>query len=143
MAMGAWWICTGLIGTHEVENARLDEDCKRYLSKALPPILNTWSFPEWSRRSTTELKASVNLKKWERDFKDYRRLFGELRRVTKPVGRIAVDDSGGVTETLGLYTVSCRFEKGTADIAMKLVKRQGGWKFQQFLIRSDMIVSDD
>lgn len=143
MAITSWWICTGLIGQQEVENQQLDEDCQRYIEKALPRILRSWNFDEWKLRATAELQASVNMKRLQRDYKGYRTLFGEFRRVSRPVGKIMVDNSGGVPETLGIYSVSCRFEKGNADIAMKLVKRRGGWKFQQFMLRSDMVVTDD
>lgn len=143
MAVSAWIICSGLIGKEEVEQVRLEEGCQRYIEKALPPILESWNFAEWKRRASSELLASSNLKRLAKEFKDYPKLLGEPKRISKPVGRVVVDESGGISETLGLYTVSCRFEMGHADIAVRVVKRKGGWKFQQFMIRSDALPSSD
>lgn len=138
MAAASWVICTGLIGKKEYENVKLEEDCVRYIERALPKILRNWSYAEWKSRASSELLLSVNHKRFQRDFKENRQVFGYLRQIRTPVGRVEVDTRGGVSETIGYYTSPVRFEMGSADIAMRLVKRAGGWKFQQFSVRSDL-----
>lgn len=143
MAVAAWCICTGLIGKGEVENFRLEDDCVRFIRKSLPKILNDWSVSEWKVRATNELKLSVKMKDVEKRFKENRRTFGAIRQIRSTNGHVDVDNSGGVPETVGYYTSTVRFEGGTADVAMRIVKRAGGWKFQQFSVRSDMATRDD
>ena len=139
MAVASWYICTGLIGKREAEGARLETDCVRYVSKAIPAILGHWKFPEWKKRATPELMNSVNLKKEARRFREFRQIFGELRKVGEPMGTVVSDDKAGYLEINGFYTVPLRFQRGNADLSVRLVKRGGGWKFQKFSLRSDSI----
>ena len=143
MAVASWWICSGLIGKKEAEIVHLETDCVRYIEKALPQIVGVWSYPEWKSRATVELLNSLKQKRVKKDFVSYRRVFGELKRLERPIGRVDVDNTGGVPETYGYYTASAKFATGRANIAMRLVKRAGGWKFQQFRIRSEATAAAD
>lgn len=143
MAAASLWICTGLIGAKEATTVRNETDCVRWISRALPAILTDWNLEAWESRASTELRNSVRKAQVDKDFKLYRRVLGGLVRMEKPVGRVETDDRGGVQETIGYYTTYARFEHGSSNIAMRLVKRSGGWKFQQFKVRSELIPSRD
>lgn len=143
MAMASWWICTGLIGKKDADSARLESDCVRYIEKALPPIVETWDYAQWKARVSSEFFISEKPKRVQKDFKTYRAVLGELRGIERPIGQVDEDHRGGVTEIIGYYSARARFEFGSANIVMRLVKRGGGWKFQQFRVRSDALPSAD
>lgn len=143
MAMASWWICNSLLGRGEAENVRLETDCVRYIEQALPAIVHKWSYFEWKRRATSELQMSVNLKEVQQRFRDYPTQLGTVRMIGHPIGRVEVDDRGGINETIGYYTSTMRCSKGYADVAMRLCKRAGGWKFQAFSIRSAAVPDED
>ncbi len=143
MAAASWWICTTVIGQKEATLARDETDCVRYIKKALPQIITTWDYEEWNVRASSELQNSVRPKRVKANFANYKRMFGEMLDFETPIGRVETDDRGGIHETVGFYTAFARFENGRANITMRLVKRAGGWKFQQFRVRSDMVPSGD
>ncbi len=141
MAALSWYICSSMIGHREAASYRLEEDCERYVRKAVPAILEKWDFEAWRSRCAGELLETLKMPRERRRFKDYKALFGEFRHAEEPRGSVVSDTSAGIVDISGYYTVPVRFSRGRADVTMKLIKRAGGWKFQRFMLRSDLIDS--
>lgn len=139
MGVASYYICLVLIGPEVKDHAKLEAACITYLQRALPPILTTWDIEEWRSRSSSELITSTNVKKLTKQFAVNKKYLGEFRGMDVPTGYVVVDNSGGINETLGFYSTRARFQVGSADISVRMVKRGGGWKFQKFYIRTDVV----
>lgn len=137
MGVAAYYICLNLIGPEIANHEKLEQGCADYVQKALPIIISSWSIDAWRERSSSELIVSTNVKKLTRQFNVYRKFLGEFRGMEVPTGYVIVDNSGGVNETIAFYSTRARYQVGSVDITLRLVKRGGGWKLQKFNVRSD------
>jgi hypothetical protein len=135
----SWLLCVGLIGRERGSFVKYDEDAKRYLKKALPKVATNWNYNQWRARAASELIISTNHKKLKKDFAHYEQTLGKLKRMEEPYGNITYQDIHGDRIMIGTYTCRLVYQNSTADVAVKLVRRGGGWKFQQFSVRSEMI----
>jgi hypothetical protein len=139
MGVASYYICLVLIGPEVKDLAWLESECTSYLQRALPPILTTWDIEQWRSRSSVELITATKVAKLQKQFAANDKYLGEFKGMDKPTGRVVVDNTGGINETIGFYSTRARFDVGSADISLKLVKRGGGWKFQKFYIRTDVL----
>ncbi|HZH97855.1 MAG TPA: hypothetical protein VEX38_02695 [Fimbriimonadaceae bacterium] len=135
----SWLLCVGLIGRERGSFAKYDEDARRYLKKAIPKVAADWNYNQWRVRAASELIISTNQKKVKKDFANYRDSLGKLKRMEEPYGNIDYQDVYGERIMIGTYTCRLIYANSTADVAVKLVRRGGGWKFQGFAVRSEMI----
>lgn len=138
MGVASYYMCLVLIGPEVKDLARLEAECTSYLQRALPPILTTWDIDEWRSRSSVELITSTKVGKLQKQFAANEKYLGEFKGMDKPTGNVVVDNSGGINETLGFFSTRARFQAGSADISLRLVRRGGGWKFQKFYLRTDV-----
>jgi hypothetical protein len=137
MAWACFYATVAMVGPQQRETEKLREEAKDYVQKSLPIILSKFDYAEWEVRATTELRQSVSTARMKADFARYRRIFGPLRKIEKPIGDVFVDEVRGVKIPTGSFLLRIQFRYGFVYAGVKVVKRGGGWKYQRFTLRSE------
>lgn len=132
----SWFIAGRLIGPEYLHLEHEDHAARDYLKRALPKIVGTWNFAALEERITSELEVSRNWQSMPSKFVVYRKNLGPATEYKELGGSIVLDDSSGREVSIGTYSQLVKFKRGSADVAVVIVKRNGVWRFTRFSIRS-------
>jgi hypothetical protein len=139
LAFVSWLICNGLIGSEQLRQDQEEAAARKYVLRAIPYVTDSWDISALEERSAGEMKASSVWQTYPTKFKIYKQKLGPALAYGDIVGSIEFDEVYGSEIIIGIYNQRVRFKRGVGEIAVRIVKREGGWKFQQFSVRSAIL----
>lgn len=120
------------VGVLAYKGIALDAQSKAYVDKAVPAITAGWSEQQLLRRAAPELRAALKPRQLNSLFATLSRL-GSLVRYEGATGGSNVSFMVGTGRTISaFYVAKARFQNGTADIRLVLVKKKGRWQIDGF-----------
>jgi len=131
-----------LIGVGVYQGTRLDSSSKAYVEVNVKPVVETWSKEELLKRASPELIEILG-----KDPDQVDRLFtklaklGALKSLSEPKGQAVIsvkNDTGKVVSAT--YTETGEFENGHADFNIRLIQRDGQWRFLGFYVNSPIML---
>lgn len=138
MAVASYHICQYSCGPEKLLEIKQKEACENYVRKALPIIILDWKYEEWLKRITAETNLAADHKKVQEQFRLYKKYLGRFHSMGEPVGYVGIEKIRGLHLPVGNYIVRVRFRNMSANIHMKLVNREGGWKIQAWSVRPEV-----
>ncbi len=135
----SWLICMNLIGADQLHYDHQQRAALDYVKRAVPRIIEKWDFQALKDRTTPELQVSDSWKKMPGKFRLYKKELGKVIEYQDLVGTIELDTTSGEELLLGAYAQRARFQHGTGDIAVVVIKRNGSWKLHRFSVRSAIL----
>ena len=115
---------------------RLDKESKIYVDAALPAIITEWDISELQKRASPEYDASVDYDDLEDYFESLRQL-GKLEEYQGSTGDSNITISLSGCEITADYTATADFEKGSVELQVSLIKRNGSWQILDFQVNPE------
>lgn len=115
---------------------RLDKDSKAYVDAALPAIITEWDVSELQKRASPEYDDSVDYDDVEDYFTSLQQL-GKLEEYKGSTGDSNITISLSGYEITADYIANADFEKGSAEIQISLIKRDGSWQILDFKVNPE------
>jgi hypothetical protein len=116
----------------------LDNECRQFVSAAVPAIFSEWNEKELVARASAELKTAVNHRELRQVFGGMAQKFGKLQN-WKAEGETSISmNSDRAILITGEYVAKSRFAAGEADIILSLVRDKGQWHILSFRLNSEM-----
>lgn len=115
---------------------RLDKESKIYVDAALPAIITEWDISELQKRASPEYDASVDYDDLEDYFESLRQL-GKLEEYQGSTGDSNITISLSGCEITADYTATADFEKGSVELQVSLIKRNGSWQILYFQVNPE------
>ena len=120
------------VGVLVHRGSALDAQSKAYVDNAVPAITAGWSKQQLLSRAAPELRATLRPGQLSSLFANLSRL-GSLVRYEGATGGSNVSFVLGAGKTVtAAYVAKARFQNGTADIRLALVKEKGRWQIDGF-----------
>ena len=115
---------------------RLDKESKIYVDAALPAIITEWDISELQKRASPEYDASVDYDDLEDYFESLRQL-GKLEEYQGSTGDSNITISLSGCEITADYTATADFEKGSVELQVSFIKRNGSWQILYFQVNPE------
>jgi hypothetical protein len=118
-----------------IRGIALDKESKAYVDEAVPAIISSWSGQELLDRASPELKQTTSGAEVGRIFSACR-LLGKMLayRGSEGQGLMAQYLTKGTTISAS-YIVRGEFERGSAEIDIKLIKHGDKWQINGFHVK--------
>lgn len=130
----------GLVGDFAYQGIQFDASGKAYVERSVPPIISSGSESALLQRASPRLLQEIHARR-----SDYDALFRKLRALGPMQSFGPVEGQSNVSlATLhgkvitAHYVADAIFARGAAQIKVRLVRRSGRWRFQQFDVYSPM-----
>jgi len=130
------------VGYAAHEGQALDASSKKYVEESVPPIFSTWSKDELLKRSSPQMLEVIrkNPQQLDRLFLKLSAL-GSLKSfsVTGGDSNVVYMTRDGKVTTAS-YVGRAIFEKGNAQIAVRLIQLSGNWHILSFRVSSPLLL---
>jgi len=139
--LGVLVILGGFVGYFFYVGSGLDASSKAYVDQSVPAIVASWSKDELLRRASPELRKAIP------DEQQVAQLFGKLSQLgkleryegSKGDANISVTAQAGKMITAS-YIANAKFEKGSAQITIRLIQKGTQWQILYFYVNSPIFL---
>jgi hypothetical protein len=128
----------GLIAYLANAGAALDTSSKAYVDEAVPAIVARWSKEQLAMRAAAQFRAAASDQQLTQVFAKFSQL-GALKTYdgSKGESHTSLTPQQGKVVTAA-YLANATFEKGPAQISVRLVQADGQWQILHFAVNSPM-----
>jgi len=114
---------------------------EKYVIAATDAIYTHWDFVEFEKRADAHLRETSGfLANGPRYFATLKQQLGSMTHADPPKGEggvnLAFNDPDRPLGPYARYVVQAKFEHGTAELKMSLIKKHGKWAIDWFLVES-------
>jgi hypothetical protein len=129
-----------LFGYFAYVGSSLDASSKAYVDESVPAIISTWSKGELLKRSAPQLRKVVNEDQLNQLFAKLSQL-GKLQTYegSKGDSNISLTTQAGRVITAS-YVANAKFDKGPAQVTIRLIQSYGQWQILYFFVNSPIFV---
>ena len=138
-------IALGLIGyvAFFYQARRLEKEGKEYVDRAIPLIVRNWDYDALIARAAPELSRVVPPEKLALLFQMFAARLGAFKRYNGSDGSAMLSFIGGQGMVgIGEYVAQAEFEKESAELNLRVVKRKGRWQILNFQVNSDAFLHE-
>ena len=129
------------IGYDPFQSQDMEASSKAYVEANVPAIISTWSMDALLKRSSPEFLKSIggNTNLLEQQFHKLSKLgtmqsFGDVKGYASNF-----TTNQNLIVTYASYVATAKFEKGKANISVKLVQTHDQWQFTKFKVDSPLL----
>lgn len=117
-----------------IRGTALDKESKAYVDAAFPAIVSSWSGQELLDRASAEFKQATSGADVGRMF-SVCRLLGKMLTYTAQGQALLAHEFPKGTTISASYVVKAQFERGSAEIDIKLIKHGDQWQILGFHVK--------
>ncbi len=133
-------IAGALFGYVAYKGSTLDASSKAYVDESVRAIVSTWSKPELLKRASPQLRKVIQANQLDQ-------LFGKLSQLgafqnyegSKGDANVSLTTQAGEVIT-ATYVATARFEKGPAEVRIRLIQNDGHWQILNFFVNSPIFL---
>ena len=147
VVLGIIFVCLLVAGTVGVVTinylgTKLDEQSKQYVDGVIPVIVSDWDPSQVIARASPELLEVAPPEKIAEFFRMFSDRLGRFKeyRGSKGEANISLHIPRGIIIT-ALYSADVLFEKATAKVNFRVVRRDNDWQILEFRINSEALLN--
>ncbi|MEO6536598.1 MAG: hypothetical protein ABIT47_02825 [Candidatus Paceibacterota bacterium] len=129
MAIISFFIYASIKGT------AYDKESKAWVDNEVPKIVSNWNSNELIDHSSPELLVIMNKDQANAFIASARDGLGSMKKYNGSTGESGIHINNGKQTISAEYVAKADFEKGSADIDIRLLKEGGIWKILYFHIQ--------
>ncbi len=121
------------------KGAALDKESKAYVDEVVPIILADLNQETLFKYASPELINSASQEEFDKLFKWFKKL-GEFMYYEESTGEVHMQYTPKGKTISAQYIAKVEFESGPASVAIRIIKKDGGWKIFNFRINSKVLI---
>lgn len=132
-------LIVALVAIVAVKGRGLDKESKRYADAAIVAIVSNWDEQALLARASPEFLKASPIQKIDQLFPQFR-VLGPMEHYLGCKGEAFVNVSiSGNSLTTAVYVADVVFQRGTAKVRVKLIKRGDRWQILEFYVHGDRV----
>ena len=138
--LGLLVVVAAVMGYLAYLGSPLDASSKAYVDESVKAITSAWSKEELLKRASPQLQQVIKEEELGRLFAKLSQL-GKLQEYegSKGDANISLTIQAGKVITAS-YIASARFDKGPAQVTVRLIQNDGRWQILQFYVNSPIFL---